>query len=191
MQNRSIIASLALLAATASTPALFAQASLTIEVKQPKAAVSPILYGLMTEEINYSYDGGMYAELVHNRTFRSDWSGILNWYLVEKGSSSAKMSVDNKTGPSAALPASAKLEVTKADASSPAGLINEGYWGIAVRPNARYTGSLYAKTESASPLPVKIALVANQSGQVLASTSSYVSGGEWKHYKFEMTPGSV
>ena len=38
----------------------------------------------MTEEINYSYDGGLYAELVRNRTFRSDWSGILT------GSSSRK-----------------------------------------------------------------------------------------------------
>ncbi len=130
MQNRSIIFSIALLAATAATPASFAQANLSIELKQPKAAVSPTLYGLMTEENNYSYDGGLYAELVHNRTFRSDWSGILNWYLVEKGSSSAKMSVDNKTGPSTALTTSAKLEVTKADPSSPAGFINEGYWGM-------------------------------------------------------------
>jgi alpha-L-arabinofuranosidase len=191
MQNRSIIPSMALLAATAAAPLLLAEANLSIEVNQPKAAVSRTLYGLMTEEINYSYDGGIYAELVRNRTFRSDWSGILNWYLVEKGASSARMSVDNKTGPSAALTTSAKLEVTKADASSPAGLMNEGYWGIAVRPNTRYTGSLYAKTDSASPLPVKIALLANQSGQVLASTSSSVSGGEWKRYKFEMAPGSV
>ena len=182
---------MALLAATAAMPLLLAEANLSIEVNQPKAAVSRTLYGLMTEEINYSYDGGIYAELVRNRTFRSDWSGILNWYLVEKGSSSARMSVDNKTGPSVALTTSSKLEVTKADASSPAGLINEGCWGIAVRPNTRYTGSLYAKTDSASPLPVKVALVANQSGQVLASTSSSVGGGEWKQYKFEMVPGSV
>src|SRR5215203_2021209 len=149
MQNRSMTPSMALLAVTAAVPLLFAEVNLSIEVNQPKAAVSRTLYGLMTEEINYSYDGGLYAELVHNRTFRSDWSGILNWYLVEKGSSSAKMSVDNKTGPSTALTTSAKLEVTNADASSPAGLINEGYWGMAVRPNSRYTGSVYAKTDAA------------------------------------------
>ena len=58
------------------------------------------------------------------------------------------MSVDPKEGPSTALPSSAKLEITKADVNSPAGLINEGYWGIAVRPNARYTGSLFAKSDS-------------------------------------------
>src|SRR5437868_2891101 len=98
-----------------------APATLTVELYQPKAAASPMLYGLMTEEINYSYDGGLYAEMIRNRTFRSDWSGILNWFLIEKGKASAKMSVDMKDGPSAALPTSAKLEVTAADSSGPAG----------------------------------------------------------------------
>ena len=76
-----------------------------------------------------------------------------------------------RTGPSTALTNSAKLEVTKADANSPAGLLNEGYWGIAVRPNTRYTGSFFAKSGSDGALPVKVALVADQSGQVLASAS--------------------
>src|SRR5271167_4008419 len=64
-------------------------ATLNIQLDRPAHPVSPTLYGLMTEEINYSYDGGLYAEMVRNRTFRSDWSGILNWFLIEKGSSSA------------------------------------------------------------------------------------------------------
>ncbi len=103
-------------------------ATLKVDLSKPKAPVSPTLYGLMTEEINYSYDGGLYAELVRNRTFRSDWSGILNWFLIQKGTASAKVSVDQKEGPSTALKTSAKLEVAKASANSPAGLINEGYW---------------------------------------------------------------
>src|SRR4051812_9240990 len=89
-------------------PALYSQApaSLTVETDRPKSSVSPMLYGLMTEEINYSYDGGLYAELVRNRTFRSDWSGILNWFLLEKGAASATMTVDNQSGPSKALTSS-------------------------------------------------------------------------------------
>jgi alpha-N-arabinofuranosidase len=164
-------------------------ASLTIDLNRSKSPVSPTLYGLMTEEINYSYDGGLYAELVRNRTFRSDWSGILNWYLVEKGSAAARVSVDAKEGPSSALSNSAKLEVTKADAQSPAGLINEGYWGIAVRPNTRYTGSLFAKADAA--LPLTIALVADQSGKTLAQTSVSLGGSGWREYKFEMQSGAV
>lgn len=164
---------------------------LNIDLKQPKAAVSPTLYGLMTEEINYSYDGGLYAELIRNRTFRSDWTGILNWYLVEKGASSAKVMVDNSSGPSEALPHSAKLEVAKADAGGPAGLLNEGYWGIPVRSNTRYSGSFYAKADAGSPLPVRVALVADESGRVLASASVEVTGSDWKQYKFELRSGNV
>src|SRR5881296_3058860 len=147
MNYRFVAISTGLLAGYFAASGLRAQsaAALTIDLNQPKAAVSPILYGLMTEEINYSYDGGLYAELVRNRTFRSDWSGILNWFLLEKGTSSAKVSIDPKEGPSKALTNSAKLEVSRADAGGPAGLLNEGYWGIAVRPNAKYIGSLFAK----------------------------------------------
>src|SRR5580692_4707100 len=193
MNYRFLVVTTALLASSLANSGLHSQtgAALNVDLKQPKAAVSPMLYGLMTEEINYSYDGGLYAELVHNRTFRSDWSGILNWFLVEKGSASAKVSVDSGSGPSAALPSSAKLEVTKADASSRAGLLNEGYWGFAVRPDTRYTGSLYAKSDSAAPLPVRIALIADQSGQVLASASVPVAGAEWKPYQFELRSGQV
>jgi alpha-N-arabinofuranosidase len=165
-------------------------ASLQVDLNRPKAAVSPTLYGLMTEEINYSYDGGLYAELVRNRTFRSDWSGILNWFLVEKGAASAKVAVDNTTGPSAALPHSVRIEVTRADANGPAGLLNEGYWGFAVRPNTRYAGSFYAKTDAAGTLPVRVALVADQSGQVLASASVQVTAPAWKEYRFELQAGA-
>ena len=128
----------------------------------------------MTEEINYSYDGGLYAELIRNRTFRSDWSGILNWFLSRRGRPRRRSASIPRKGPRTALTNSAKLEVTKADANSPAGLLNEGYWGIAVRPNTRYTGSFFAKTASDGALPVTVALVADQSGQVLAKAS--VSG---------------
>ena len=87
MNNRSAIASTAFLLTALAAPVLHGQAPamLNVELSRPKAAVSPTLYGLMTEEINYSYDGGLYAEQVRNRTFRSDWSGILNWFLIEKG----------------------------------------------------------------------------------------------------------
>ena len=183
----------ALLVTALIAPALFGQraATLNVDLNRVKAPVSPTLYGLMTEEINYSYDGGLYAELIRNRTFRSDWSGILNWFLIENGASAAKVGIDLKDGPSAALSSSAKLEVVRADAQSPAGLLNEGYWGIAVRPNTRYSGSLFAKTDTQGGLPLKIAIVADQSGEVLAATSVPVNGTAWREYKFEMLSGSA
>ncbi len=118
MPKKTFAQLLAITAIAASTLAAFGQstpATLTIHPDQPVSAVSPTLYGLMTEEINYSYDGGLYAEMVRNRTFRGDWSGILYWYLVEDGNAKAKMEVDDSTGPSTALPKSLKVEIEQAD----------------------------------------------------------------------------
>lgn len=165
-------------------------AVLTINAGQSAGKVSPTLYGLMTEEINYSYDGGLYAEMVRNRTFRSDWSGILHWYLLEKGNSQATVSEDKTTGPSQALPGSMKLEVQQADSADPAGVLNVGYWGMAVRPNTTYKGSFYAKADSGID-SVTAALVANQSGATLATATVTGIIGDWKQYTYTLKTGAV
>jgi alpha-N-arabinofuranosidase len=46
---------------------------------------------MMTEEINHAFDGGLYAELVQNRTFRGSWQGIEHWTLVRDGEARASM----------------------------------------------------------------------------------------------------
>ncbi len=57
---------------------------LTIDLGHAKAQVSPQLYGLMTEEIN-SFDGGLYGELVRNRTFHDKGKIPSSWFLYESG----------------------------------------------------------------------------------------------------------
>src|SRR6202012_4376443 len=89
------------LASLGFLPGAFAETAppvtLDIHVQQVKAKASPMLYGLMTEEINYSYDGGLYAELVRNRTFFGDRHGVPSWRLIEHGESQASMAVDKTT----------------------------------------------------------------------------------------------
>src|ERR1700712_1641414 len=55
---------------------------LTIDAGKVVAPVSPTLYGIMTEEINHSYDGGLYAELIRNRIFKDDAKAPAHWSLV-------------------------------------------------------------------------------------------------------------
>jgi alpha-N-arabinofuranosidase len=166
-------------------------ATLTIHPDQPISAVSPTLYGLMTEEINYSYDGGLYAEMVRNRTFRGDWSGILYWYLMEGGSARAKMQVDESTGPSTALPKSLKLEIEQADEKNPAGVLNVGWWGMGLHANTSYKGSLYAKAGSADLGAVTVSLVDDNSGKAVASANLNGVGTDWKEYTFTLKTGTI
>jgi alpha-N-arabinofuranosidase len=163
---------------------------LTIHAGQQVSPVSPTLYGLMTEEINYSYDGGLYAEMVRNRTFRADWSGINYWYLVEGGNSAAEMESDKTTGPSEALKSSLRLNVEKADAGDQAGVLNVGYWGMAVKPNTEYKGSVYAKT-AGDVGPLTVTLVSDDTGKPLATATVSGVTGEWKQYAFTLKTGAA
>src|SRR5438876_3364826 len=100
------------LAATCS--AQQAAVTLNIQLDKPVHAVSPTLYGLMTEEINYSYDGGLYAEMVRNRTLQDHgFGGVAHWFIEHFGDSVASMAIDRTEGPSAALEHSLLIEVKK------------------------------------------------------------------------------
>ncbi len=167
-------------------------ATLNIQLDKPAHAVSPTLYGLMTEEINYSYDGGLYAEMVRNRTFQDHgWAGVGRWNIEHMGNSIATMAVDLTDGPSAALDHSLAITVKQADPSNPAGVRNEGYWGMAVRPNTSYKGSLYAKADSTSIGPLTVALINDNSGQPVATATVQGISTEWKRYEFALTTGNV
>jgi alpha-L-arabinofuranosidase len=162
--------------------------SLTIQVNHPTVSVSPTLYGLMTEEINHSYDGGVYAELVNDRSIGSGFGSLTHWDMVARGESMVNISVDGSTGPSAAQPRSLKVAVTAATESAPAGVENDGYWGIAVRPDTIYTGSFWAKTDS-DGVPVTVSLQNDATGVVAAKTTISGLTSEWKEYKYTLKTG--
>ena len=161
-------------------------AQLTIHPGQPLHPVSPMLYGMMTEEINHAFDGGLYPELINNRTFRWVWRGAEHWNLVLNGNAAATFTQDKSTGPSKALPNSAELTVTNASASNQAGLSNTGYWGIAVHPRTTYKGSFYAKAD-ADLGPITAALISDTTGATLASAEIPLHGSDWQQYTFTLT----
>ena len=172
----------------AQSPSLTIQPSLTIDVDHPTASVSPTLYGLMTEEINYSYDGGIYAELISDRTPSQAWDALRGWPMVARGDSSVSVSIDDSNGPSAVLTRSLRVTVSKASAASPAGVENDGYWGIPVRPHTVYSGSFYAMTDSPG-IPVTITLQNDQTGVVAASATVTGLTGEWKRFTYTLKTG--
>ena len=167
-------------------------AALQIQLDRPLHPVSPTLYGLMTEEINYSYDGGLYAEMVRNRTFQDHgFGGVAHWNIEHQGNSHAAMEVDRAEGPSEALQHSLVITVQQADPANQAGVRNEGYWGMALRPNTTYKGSFYAKADSAEIGPVNIALVSDTSGRPVATASVAALTTEWKQYEFTLKTARI
>ena len=172
--------------APASVPTAFAQATLHVDTATVVSPVSPTLYGLMTEEINYSYDGGLYAEMVRNRTFVKTWEGFEHWTVFTRGDGQSTMN-EGDEGPSAALTKSLKLTI-EAGHGGEAGIANEGYWGMAVRPATAYRGSFYAKSSGVGAAHVR--LIANDSGATLAEAIVDTTDGAWKQYEYTLTTGA-
>jgi alpha-N-arabinofuranosidase len=87
------------------------------------------------------------------------------------------------------LPTSLKVTVDAADAANAYALRNGGWWGVPVRANSTYTGSLYAKGDAGVTL--RVSLVSNDSGKVLASAALPAVTGEWKQLSFSLKTGAV
>ena len=166
-------------------------AQLKIDVTRIVSPISPTLYGLMTEEINHSYDGGLYAEMIQNRAFHADWEGTPPWDLVRRGNAVASRSLDTSTGPSKALSYSMKLNVTSASDGNEAGLTNPGYWGFGLQPDTTYSGSLYARVEGTDIGPITIRLLSNATGAVQAQAQVTVRPGPWTRYEYKLTTGAI
>jgi alpha-N-arabinofuranosidase len=169
-----------------------APTQLSIQLDKPLHPVSPMLYGLMTEEINYSYDGGLYAEMVRNRTFQDHgFGGLAHWNLDNMGSARSTIVYDPNEGPSAALSGSMLMDITVADSGNLAGVRNEGYWGMALEPDTTYKGSLYAKADSDNFGPLTASLINDNTGTVLATASIGNASPTWKRYDFTFKTGKL
>ena len=193
--RRAAVALLWVLPLLASTvpSAAGAQATLTIQYDRPLHAVSPTLYGLMTEEINHAYDGGLYAELIRDRVFyrREHHEFIKIWSLDQNAKDGMSWGIDDATGPSTALPYSLRLTAAKASARDPGGIDNPGFWGVPVWPHTTYHASIYLKADGRNPGPVTLAIVNDHSGKVLARATFPAAGAHWKRYTATLRTGAV
>src|SRR5690348_12864509 len=132
--------------------------TITIDASAAAGKVSPLFYGLMTEEINHAYDGGLYAELVQNRAFLDNAQSPAHWSVVQGSGAAVAIALDKSAALNAAIPTSLRVDVTQASTAHPAGVANEGYWGIPVKPQTRYHASFYAKAAAGFTGPVTVSI---------------------------------
>ncbi len=183
------------LALAAAFPALAEPApslpTLTVAANQVKATMSPLLYGLMTEEINYSYEGGLYGELLRNRSFKGEAGHAYNaddpMYWQPLGG--AKIALDKEQKLNDALPLSLKLDAGAATPARPAGVANPGYWGIPVTADTTYTVTFFAKAEHDHG-PVTIALAKAGGAPITSATVTGITA-QWKKFEVQLKTGAL
>jgi alpha-N-arabinofuranosidase len=175
MKTLPLLGALAALGFASACPAFAAApapVTLTIDTAAPAGRVSPMHYGLMTEEINYSYDGGLYAELVRNRAFRDNPKTPVHWSAV----GSAALALDPAVPLNSAIPGSLRVEIT----APGGGLANAGYWGMPIKPSTRYRATVHAKASAGYSGTLTVSLQSKDGSVVYASTKLKRLSGDWQ-----------
>ena len=153
---------------------------LTISPKKIGAQIPSTLYGIFFEDINFAADGGLYGELVKNRSFEFP-DHFMGWNVF----GNVKL---NNDGPFDKNPHYVRLGYSGHN-DKHSGLENEGYFGIGYNKNNLYRFSVWARVPEGgtSTLHVMFCDPNNRNGnQQIAETDVVVEGKEWKKYSVEI-----
>jgi alpha-L-arabinofuranosidase len=153
--------------------------SITVSVDTPGIKVSPMLWGIFFEDINLSTDGGIYAELVRNRSFE-DSGKPDSWTPVGSGNAKVELAVDSEKPLSAKNPHSLKVTI-KDPGAARVGVANGGYWGMSVVKGSKYNVSLCARADATLSGPLTVTL---ESADSVAYAKEKIKAltGDWQTY---------
>ncbi len=187
-------------------------ADVTVHMDQPGAAVSPTFYGIFFEDINRAGDGGLYAEMVQNRSFE-DNEHLIAWTPLMDSKAKAEFELDKSSPLYTNNPTSLKIHIDKTGGDRVAvynqgfkGIISpkkapesSGEWverfaeaqqkpdnGLVVEAGKEYRFSMYARAQAYSG-PIGVSLE-TQSGKVLAQQVVKAVGQNWKKIELVLSP---
>lgn len=153
-----------------------------ILVDKPGASISPTMYGLFFEDINYGADGGLYAEMIKNRSFEFP-NPFDGWHIY--GSVSIK-----DDGPFPRNP----HYVTLSDSGHKekwTGLDNDGFFGVSFKKGKSYRLTVYARVNPQQKCQLTVQLVdpsSNDDTQIFAEGNIDVDNDEWTKYSLILSP---
>ncbi len=158
-------------------------AKLTVHADREGPKVSPLLYGIFFEDINCSADGGIYAELVRNRSFE-DAGKPEHWTVTKGGQSKVEIAVDTSRPVSARNQRSLRVTITDPDGAR-AGVVNDGYWGMSMKEGEVYRLSVRARCDGTFREPLSAALV-GRDGRCYATEQLPRLNEHWTEYEFPL-----
>ena len=159
---------------------------LEVDVAKTVAKIQPTMFGLFFEDINFAADGGLYAEMVKNRSFEFE-KPLMGWEQpntkrtslnLQSGVATTIKTMENKTNPNFC-----RVSVNDDKAYS---IINEGFRGMGVKKDAKYNFSLRAANVDGTIKKIIIQLI-DKDKKVLGETSIVPSSKEWKSYSAQFS----
>ena len=158
---------------------------LVVQTNKIGAPVQPTMYGIFFEDINYAADGGLYAEMIKNRSFEFP-QNFMGWVTFGN--------VDLKDdGPFERNPHYVRLG-DPGHGHKHTGLENEGFFGVSVKKGEKYRFSVWARTPDGAKSSFRVEIVDTKSmgeTQVIAKEDITVDSKEWKKYQVILTPSET
>ena len=174
---------LAFISALALSAGLSLQAQNTnqmvIQANKLGAEIQPTMYGHFFEDINYGADGGLYAELIKNRSFEFP-QHLMGWDIF------GNVTLQDD-GPFEKNPHYVRLGAPS-HPHKRTGIENEGFFGIGIKANEKYRFTVWARGENQK---IQVELIDNASmgeSQVITSQDVNINSKDWKKYEVILTP---
>jgi alpha-L-arabinofuranosidase len=156
---------------------------LILQPAKPIAAIQSSMWGIFFEDINFAADGGLYAELVKNRSFEFPMP-MMGWEEIKaKGNTSSTLIVNHGKENTSNLH---YANVSVNNATGDYGLSNTGFRGIGIYANQQYNFSVLVKNENASAIKIKVQLV-NTSGKIIGETLLENFSSNWQKHTAVIT----
>lgn len=150
--------------------------SFEVRADQPGASIPSTMYGIFFEDINFGADGGLYAELVKNRSFESE-QPLMGWTpfgSVEVRSD--KPCFDRNPH---------YVRLTEVGQITHAGLENEGFRGMGIQADEPYDLTFYGRVVKGDELTLRVELV-SASNDIIETQRITLAGSSWKHYQLAL-----
>ena len=162
-----------------------------LDLSQTGKSISPDLFGIFFEDLNYAADGGLYAELIENRSFdyspgdKRGWHGLTNWKLVERDGGEGDVVVESNQPLHPNNPQYAVLGVV--NDRGLVGIENHGFQGLPVAEGKSYDVSLFARQIAGQGGGVVVRLE-DAEGNLLAEAELGEPTGSWNQFQAVLSP---
>jgi alpha-N-arabinofuranosidase len=142
-----------------------AQPRITISADKPGAEIAPTMWGIFFEDINFGADGGLYAELVKNRSFEFP-DNIMGWSRVLRAGSAGYIYVERDSS----KPVNSHYLRMKAEKVGQGfGVSNQGFRGMGIRQGMEYRFSVEARQIEGDPLVLRVEVVDSRGRPLMES----------------------
>ena len=158
---------------------------ITVSTNKIISEVQPTMWGIFFEDINLGADGGIYAEMVKNRSFEF-YQPLMGWTITQSKFNEGSVLVTNRKEANAANPR--YLQITKKNITDTLGITNEGFRGMGIKKGLRYDFSVLYRQQT-NNLKLHIELLST-SGKIIGNaivSPAEITGKEWKKISLSFT----